>query len=861
MHALRPYGRFVEDSDLSADDAAAVAYLTRRLTNFKHVSDLEALRWRRVLPSGRVAVLHDMGGVFKVVVREGSCPSSARSVVRNGGYVPMLFSGVPTTPIVRQGEKLQLALTSACRRRLHQYEANSAAPGLLALERFTIEYGPAFQSLKPLGSGEGFVYTQYHAQHPSWYSGAMQALVQCVAGYGRQDVSVATSDPYARYETAVMDVPREYLRDAQKAINGVVLPGFFGQPSADGQIQYDFHHSRSHGLTFGDDGKPWLIRVNAAGVYAMPLPMVPLTTTTAFRAYVEAVGDAEIVTLLDMFGGMPSGEDFPQSSSVFAAWVRAGGIVKIADVGDFYSHYALYGACGWSFADHGREGYNTCLEARFSDEVSGEGMVYANGYKLSLRIGATRFDGKMPQALMDLNTQTSGQLASYTNTIVNGLGDAAAERDAILYKIYRTPAEELSLRIYQTTLVESEVNYWRNRELSPIADVAGGVARVASGPYIPGISFKVPEPSSGGCVDIVAPIERGKLAGYPDRWDTIFFGYYSGDSLKVVKQFSDDNRTYSTAEQSNYEDCMIVGSWSKTSAIASSSAKGGLYSSDFDYRETLPNSNVTVTDVVGMDLGYDSIPRILFPYPVWSGLSTGGVFRYRYYSTRTTIKTVYDGQSIGLGACVPFLSRNALLFAHAKWNNGRTVVSDELKWSWISDPNSYAIRGNWYSNKPTEYRIVDERFGASSCSDFADSGSWGPGLGEVTSWAQSILNGPTARYGWSLGTETGPYGGGSDPKIRTHSTSTTTPPDEPNIGDVEWEQRGVMTVRQKVSIQKYREQSPTPGIPGASFREDATRNCLGDITYEVTSEGGARRGHTRFHGIRSMPFFIGVIHE
>lgn len=100
--------------------------------------------------------------------------------------------------------------------------------------------------------------------------------------------------------------------------------------------------------------------MNSSGVWAMPLPMVPATTTQAFRDYMEKVGDQEIIDILDRFGGMPSGESFPIREDEFQTWKRAGVIIKVCDTADFYDHIMYASACGWSFNTRGTEGYNTC---------------------------------------------------------------------------------------------------------------------------------------------------------------------------------------------------------------------------------------------------------------------------------------------------------------------------------------------------------------------------------------------------------------------------------------------------------------------------------------------------------------------
>lgn len=88
----------------------------------------------------------------------------------------------------------------------------------------------------------------------------------------------------------------------------------------------------------------------------MPLPLIPATTTGAFKAYVQEQGDDELQWVIDRFGGLPSGEGFPKYSRDFEAWRRAGVIIKVCGPGDFYNHFMYSTALGWSFNERGTEG-------------------------------------------------------------------------------------------------------------------------------------------------------------------------------------------------------------------------------------------------------------------------------------------------------------------------------------------------------------------------------------------------------------------------------------------------------------------------------------------------------------------------
>lgn len=57
-------------------------------------------------------------------------------------------------------------------------------------------------------------------------------------------------------------------------------------------------------VSFDSEGYPWLVRIQSSGVFAMPLPIIPATSTQAFREFMESVGDDEIIKILDRFKAM-----------------------------------------------------------------------------------------------------------------------------------------------------------------------------------------------------------------------------------------------------------------------------------------------------------------------------------------------------------------------------------------------------------------------------------------------------------------------------------------------------------------------------------------------------------------------------
>ncbi|MDD2978121.1 hypothetical protein, partial [Aquabacterium sp.] len=733
MYQPRPRGEHVTGGELTAEDSAAIELLARRLTNIKQASGLSSLRMVRALPDGGYAIAQDMGGVFSV--QAFKTQESASSEPEFDGlaksHVPALFSGVVTKALVDDAEGAGIKLTEAARRRLSGYDAKQEdmPPKDVALQRFRIGYNSMVGEFRPKYASR-LAHTQYAQQRPTWYSGAMAEVMQIVGGYGRQDLDRL---PKAFPERARMRLPEATLAKIKVALNGVRLPGYTGFPPASGQFQYDYKFANTHGVAFDSSRKPWLLCVRTDGVWAMPLPMVPATTTAAFRKYIESVGDDEILSILDRFGGMPSGEPFP--SVHFMAWKRAGVVVKVAEVGDFYSHMAYSSACGWSFNLDGTEGFNTCYD--YGDDGIGFGLAY----KMKISLQPAEHDGRLPVFdTSEMDPDTAGRLSAYLSGLYSNLSNASQAHLAIKYKLRRVTREQILQRASRAgggASGPAEVEYWHALELPPIAGHSGSVVQVGRGylysaghpRFQPQIKF--PEPLVGGCISYdLGPLKPVTKA---PRCDTIMFGYYIGDELKVVK-YCLDERTAKEDVQNNYEDCMIVGSWWQTKTTGSSSLMGNFYMSDLDARRVMAPS-VEKTKIVGKDLGYDHTPWFQFDYPFWM---PGTLWRNRYFSTQTEVDMV-NGQSLKIGVCIPYYARNAAVYATKSTDLGK-INTQNSGLNHIRDPYSYrfwtyddlmhwaggneGMPGSPFPKDASPVWVGRERYDAGVCSDFADQGTW-----------------------------------------------------------------------------------------------------------------------------------------
>lgn len=855
MHQPRPHGQHAVGGELTDEDSAAVELLARRLTNLIQLSGVSSLRMVRTLPDGGYVIAQDVGGVFRVITHKPSpIPSPSFDGLAND-YLPMLFSGVVVKAVLLDGEGMSMRLTNQARRRIAGYSDQQLPPDSVKLQRFRVPYSIAFSEFKPQQESSA-LHTQYSKQRATWYSGAMAEVMQIVGGYGRQDLPNLPDTPVERSRLAV---PEKVMQSIRLEVGNVRLPGYTGIPDKQGQFKYDYKFNNTNAISFDADNKPWLLKISPTGVWAMPLPLVPASTTTAFREYMEDVGDDEILNIISRFGGMPSGESFPELEDEFEAWRRAGVIIKVCDVGNFYAHIMYSSTCGWSLNLSGSEGYNTCYD--YDDDGIGYGLTY----KIQLQLKSNASSGKLPPPL-DLEDEAEARrLDDYLSMLYQQLSANGATELAIKYKLRRVDVGLIIARFGREGA--GEVDYWSALELSPIASHTGSVVQVGRGYLYSGEKFKFqpqikfPEPFAGGCVSHdFLPLAHGLgKSSYPNC-DTIIYCYYIGNDLKVVKYFR-DGRAFIKSVDSDYEDCMTVGSWSKTEIYGASALYGGFYTSDIDDRKSLAQQ-IEVTTITGRDLGFDRRP--FFEFDAYFS-RTGSLWRNRYYSRKTVTDRV-SGQSLSVGLCIPYFCRNALIHAKRETSES-TQLREVAELKSVRDPTSYRYWTNdavfaWFgglnkmSGKPypkdgSPVWVELEVYSPTSCSDFADDGPWIPGLPEDYTW---LVHPKKSEWNHS--------GGGGAPTFKPYVKN--------NVEGVKWSWNHITSISDEPKQLSSRPDDwyflGSPDDSSGVFYRDAAKVLFGEAEYasisgEPGSLGRTHFGFSRMADHTAAHHFIGVINE
>lgn len=852
-----PYGLHVLSGELTEKDMDRILSAIHRFLTYKEAAQLENLKQVYNLPDGGYFIVQHVGGLFRVIADKQE-PEKFKFI--NDGlvkmFIPMFFSGVIEKAILRDDERVRIKLTNQCRQRLSR-QLGYDIPKEVSLDRFTIDQSLKFFEFIP--ENQTFRRTQYSAHNPGWYSGSMTKVHQFVGGYGIHDFDSLPDDELEKIQ---LKLPDGLLTELFDKYHSVRLPGYAGLPVNNGQFQYDYKWSKTHAVAFDNENKPWLVQVSNK-IYAMPLPVIPLTADPEFHKYVmEELGDSELIEVLNTFGAFPSGESFPNDQTEFRQWIRAGVIIEICDNAEFYSHQELFMACGWSFNNRGNAAYNTAW--KYDDK----GIIECSTFRLSLNLFASQHHYGVSEVQTNtLNAADRERLSNYLSKLFNALPESHSLSKTIRFKFRRIQQSVILARSSSHFDAEIEINYWDNYVCEPIAVHTGRVHKLYSGKLFhhakpkaqPQIKF--PNYMTGLCTSFdFSPHEDAEF-GVTAECDTIMYIYYDNDFVKVVKYFY-TTKEFNKQVDTDFEECMTVGSWYNTEYRGQGTISGNFYLTDIDDRTEITGSIIETT-VKGQNKGYDSRPFFSFT-SVFSRI--GQMWRNRYY-THLTKRLETVGKVVTSSVLIPMYNRNTVI--HAKKDAAERKIYDEsLQLLSVRDPYSY-----WYwTNHPVwawMYSLSKETglprpsngnpvwveledYSPTACSDFADNGPWVPGM--------------PADYSWLIHPKSDEWmtnGGGGAPPVQVYNTHQDTPGQV--TGNLKWViNNRVVTAHNNVPESPYF--NPSPDEFGNGIVRFSSKVFLGQSEYANMSETN-KEGYLVYTGYSQLVnhsrtyHFIGVINE
>lgn len=650
-------------------------------------------------------------------------PSESFIPITPDFYSGAALGGVLTRPVDDEPQLMQRFWpTTECA------ELFGIPEGLQDTRKLAVKPWGPYNEPTLLGAPQGArnEYSQYVKLRPTMYSGAMRKVVQLLMGFGRQTAEKSIYDeaePDLRGEEAA--APTKYEQDVAK--DGL-------------QIRYDWRWFRTHGITRASDGRLWLVEVGSTrGIIAMPLPMHPLTQTPEFVDKLEGMGDDAGLYAIERLGGFPTGEAFPTGD--IEPWIRAGVVVRLAassELAEFYGKSAYSSAMGWAFNERGSEAHNTCYS--FAENNYQIGWHYA----VRLSVGATVEIEEAPNA-------------AALRARITRLSEPDAQAKApLLAKTYRM--DEAQVRsVMQNPSDETMIDELDALQVTPIAPASGGCSVMNSGPlYDPSKyqrAIKFPEPDLGYLLSHdMRPSFPALGSDAPKRCDTVMHVFFARDRLCYAKYFRNDKPIPAPEIESDFEDCMYVGSWTQIERTGMLSIPPMMYTEAFDDREERAGTERT-TKVNSVDLGYTSIVFGDIPERPYLGFT----IRRKTFRRKTNVHIV-NGAILGSTITVPFHDRCAYYYVVAKGSQGQ-VKFEINNYNTLTDPwtcNTWRNFPGWtgflpmgclnLGNTPSPnfpacwkleehpdgcgpvtYRAVRAPgpiYNGGDCSDFADSGPW-----------------------------------------------------------------------------------------------------------------------------------------
>lgn len=587
--------------------------------------------------------------------------------------------------------------------------------GIQLSRRFAVKPSLSVEARYPPHTGP-LALSQYQRVKPTLYSGRMRQVVQFIAGFGRRS-------PQSIYDLAEPKLLPEIGASPPLGMD------FERQVVEAGrQVQYDWGYTRTHGITVASDGTWWLVEIGMQGVKAMPLPCNELARRPEFLEKLEALGDDEALYALEQLdGNWPTGMAFPRFEAEEMA--RSGGfIVQLAEhdaMTAVYSRSSYSSPMGWAFNDSGTEAHVTGYWTH------ADGIQRGSWFAARISIGRSAPIDPPPEA------------AAIQARITGAFATAADKRAAYPWALRK--AERLTRmqasNVLDTGTAQQLWDALLAQQCPPLATAAAQVRLMDEGLLYQRGQFQrhiqFPEPMFGYCISHdMRPTPSTRDLG-SRRCDTVMMVFFDGDDLQTVRYYYEPS-TRPVPEQSDYEDCMYVGSWSRSAAIPDYGCPPMMYSNQFDDREDhgAQTEDETITSV---DMGYTR--TVVFDD--LHAYYLGYLVRTKTFH-RTTVRRTVSGAFVRASVRVPFWDRCAYYYTVSRGLNTE-IVTTTVGRNDLNDPNSYEtwrnVRG-WTTFRddpppsipisehpagcgPVLVRTVNiPMYGAYPCSEFADSGPW-----------------------------------------------------------------------------------------------------------------------------------------
>lgn len=486
---------------------------------------------------------------------------------------------------------------------------------------------------KPPGPPGVVIHSQYSRVASSCYSGAMRRLVQLLFGVGTPTLPIWEQRWMEQEEKAPLS-SGVILDDSLDGDDELVASAFglYDDQSPSIALAYDYRFSKTHGVSFDIEDKPWLIEISSSGVFATKLGMDPVSLSVEGRArYLDV--SPELSNFFDEFGGFPTFNSFPVGEDR-TLYEKAGEVVELlssTDMEDFYGKSAFSSEVGWSFDDAGKEAHNCCAG---SEDGLGTGEHYA--IKLGLE----------GETLPELGGSRAELAALIPNAKPWEVNKCRRMSEISAKSIVETFAND----------TEAGLQQFHDLQVSPtlvfdssLIQRSKGILYNPSNPVIqPQIKFY--DPLFDGLVSW--DFSPHLLGAYTEVSDAPMFVTHVGNDLDIVRYASDFRPRELPPSEDTRQPCQFTGVWSYTTYGGTPYLSGNFYSNRWDFREEIVPDTV-VTTYNGTPIG------------VRGAFGTSEFFGTCFYASSSTHFGVEwetngtTGRSLAIAVAIPAHTREA----------------------------------------------------------------------------------------------------------------------------------------------------------------------------------------------------------
>ena len=406
---------------------------------------------------------------------------------------------------------------------------------------------------------ETLTFSQVAKKRPGYFTGLMAPVVQMMLGAGRflapsvyEQTSQHGGAPnvvsgmQSAYnpKTQRLDEPLEAscFKYTKILTEGDCSGAEQSQDPFGMEVPWDYRWHRTHGIMLGTDETAlgghrqtgFVIDISAAGVYAYPLEVDPLTVYARVQDYMKRVypwmDEPSFAgnNVFAAFGGIPRPTYFALGS--LAKAVEQGAVVRMCDANEFYNGEHICTTFGWAFSETTGEAVNITSRFDGTDDMKANHMykLQVRGLRVVMEAGS---DGKKKRT-------------------VKGSATLIPIRSGNVYSPFKPPSKD--------------------------------PCRPTGAPQ-----FQFYEPLINDVVSY--DMHYGRRPTGRERCDAPIFCCYIKDDVHILNYVYPGESPKTNKNEATREPCQVTGSWTTTTETESYTA-GHFYNSTTDLRKQVSGS-------------------------------------------------------------------------------------------------------------------------------------------------------------------------------------------------------------------------------------------------------------------------------